>query len=56
MLIKPYKRSVLQLQSVLAKNDKAVLETFKCNEKTHSTMKNKLFLLLYAENLHFSVT
>ena len=56
MLIKPYERSVLQIQSVLAKNDKAVLKTFKCNEKTHSTMKNKLFLLLYAENLHFSVT
>ena len=54
-LIKPYERSVLQIQSVLAKNDKGTLKTFKFNEKPHSTMK-KMFLLRYAEHLHLLIT
>ena len=53
--IKPYERSVLQIQSVLAKNDKGTLKTFKFNEKPHSTMK-KMFLPRYAEHLHLLIT
>ena len=39
-LIKPCKRSVLHLLTVLQRN-KRDLNTFKFNEKTHSTMKQK---------------
>ena len=39
----------------MVKKDKGALKTFKCNEKLHSTMKNKYFLLLSAEHLHFLV-
>ena len=42
-LMKPYERSVLQIQTILAKNDKVALKTFKCNEETHATMKKKYF-------------
>ena len=42
-MIKPFERPVLQLQSVMVKNDKGALKTFKCNKKTHSTMKKKFF-------------
>ena len=31
ILIKPYERSVLQIQSILAENHKGTLKTFKCN-------------------------
>ena len=54
-LIKPYERSVLEIQSMLAKNHKGTLKTFKFNEKTHSTMKKKKNLPLYAEHLHFLI-
>ena len=46
-VIKPYERSILQLQSVLLKNQNGNLKTFKFNEKTHSTMKKNIFLSLY---------
>ena len=55
MLIKPLERSVLQLQSIMSKHDTGALKTFKCNEKTKSTMK-KGFSPLYAEHFHFLVT
>ena len=45
---KASKRSLLQLQSVLLKNQKGGLKTFKFNEKAHSTMKKKVFIPLYA--------
>ena len=41
-LIKSYERSVLQIQSILAKKDKRALKTFKFNEKIHSTMKKNI--------------
>ena len=53
--IKPYERSVLQLMSVMVKNEKELLNTFKLNEKTHSSMKKKKKVPLYAENLHFLI-
>ena len=41
-LIKPYERPVLQLWSVLLRNgEKDIVNTFKHNAKTHSTMKEK---------------
>ena len=45
-LIKPYERSVLQIQSILAKNDKCALKTFKFNEKAHSTMTKNILTAL----------
>ena len=52
-LVNSYERSVLQLLTVLQRNSKSLLNTFKFNEKTHSTMKQKSNLPLYAEHLHF---
>ena len=52
-LAKPYERSGLHLHPVLQRNRKGLLNTFKFNQKTHSTMKQKIFLPLYAEHLHF---
>ena len=56
-LIKPCERSALQLLSVLSKKEeKDIINTFKHNAKTHPTMKEKKFIPLYAEHLHFLVT
>ena len=56
-LIKPYERPVLQLWSVLLRNgEKDIVNTFKHNAKTHSTMKEKKIIPLYAEHLYFLVT
>ena len=52
-LVKPYERSGLHLHPVLQRNRKGLLNTFKFNQKTHSTMKQKKFLPFYAEHLHF---
>ena len=53
-LIKPYERSVLQLLSVLSRNEeKDIINIFKHNSKTHSTMKEKKIVILYAQHLHF---
>ena len=37
-LVKPYERFVLQVLTVLPRNNKGLLNTFKFNKKTHSTM------------------
>ena len=56
-LIKPYERSVLQLLYILSRNDeKDLINMFKDNAKTHSTMKQKRFIPLYTEHLHFLVS
>ena len=54
-VVKPFERSVLQLMSVMVKNKKDLLNTFKFNEKTHSTMNKKFFLPLHVEDLHFLI-
>ena len=41
--------------SVMVKNKKDLLNTFKFNGKTHSTMNKKFFLPLYAEHLDFLI-
>ena len=56
-LIKPYERSVLQLLSVLSrKEEKDIINTFKHNATTYSTIKEKKFIPLCAEHMHFLVT
>ena len=50
-IVQAYKQSVLQLMSVLSRNeDKDIINNFKCNAKTHSTMDEKKFIPLYAED------
>ena len=45
--MKPFERSVLQLLSVMSRNEeKDIINSFKHNEKTHLTMKEKFFILL----------
>ena len=42
--------------SVLCRNeDKDVINSFKYSLKTHSTLENKMYILLYAEHLHFLI-
>lgn len=56
-LIKPYERSVLQLLDILSRIDeKDLINMFKDNAKTPSTMKQKRFIPLYTEHLHFLVS
>lgn len=56
-MIKPYERSVLQLLSVMSSDEeKDIINTFRYNEETHSTMKEKKFIRLYAEQINFLVT
>ena len=56
-IVQSYERSVLQLMSVSSRNkDKDIINNFKCNTKTHSTIGEKKFVLLYAEHIHFLVT
>ena len=55
-VIKPYERSVLQLLSALNWNEqKDIINSFKYNAKTQSTMDEKKFIPLYAEHIHFLV-
>lgn len=50
-LTMPYERSVLKLLSVLSGNEgKDIINTFKHNAKSHSTMKEKIFIPLYVEH------
>ena len=51
-----YERSSLQLFSIVVRNEeKDKLNSFPYNSKTHSTLKEKKIILLYAEDLHFLV-
>ena len=55
--IDPYERSTLQLLSIAVRNEKKdKLNSFSYNSKTHSTLKEKKIILLYAEDLHFLIT
>ena len=56
-IIQPYEWSFLLLMSALSRNkDKDIINNFKCNAKTYSTMDEKKFTPLYAEHIHFLVT
>ena len=53
----PDERSRLQLMNIVVRNEeKDTLNSFPCNSKTHSTLKEKKFIPMYAEHLHFLVT
>ena len=55
--IDPYERSTLQLTSVMIRDEeKDKINTFAYNSKTHSTLKEKKIISLYAEDLHFLIT
>ena len=56
-IVQSYERSVLHLMSVLSKNeDKDIINNFKCNAKTHSTMDENVVITLYAKHIHSLVT
>ena len=53
----PFERSTSQLLSVAVRNEeKNTLNSFPYDSKTHSILKEKKFILLYAEDLHFLIT
>ena len=55
-VIQAHQRSVLQLMTVLNRNeDKDLINNFKSNAKTHSTLGDKKFIPLYAEHVYFLV-
>ena len=55
--IDPFERSTLQLMSVMVRDEeKDKINTFAYNSKTHSTLKEKKFISLHAEDLHFLIT
>ena len=51
-----YKRSTLQLMSIVVRDeDKYKINSLPYTSKTHSTLKEKRFIPLYAKDLHFLV-
>ena len=55
--VDPVEKSTIQLLSVAVRNEeKNTLNSFPYNSKNHSTLKDKKFILLYAEDLNFFVT
>ena len=54
--MEPHERSTLQLMSIMRRDeDKDKINSFPYTSKTHSTLKDKKFIPLYAEDLHFLV-
>ena len=52
-----YERSTLQLMSIMVRNEeKDKINSFPYTSKTHSTLKEKKFIPLYADDLHFLTT
>ena len=52
-----YELSTLQLISIMRRDeDKNKINSFPYTSKTHSTLKEKKLIPLYAEDLHFLVT
>ena len=55
--MEPYERSTLQLLNIMVRNvGKDKINSFPYNSKTHSTLKEKKYVALYAEDLHFLIT
>ena len=54
-ILLPSKRSVFQLLDAMHVNDIGFLNAYKATAKTISTMDKKVFIPLYAEQLHFSI-
>ena len=51
----PFERSALQSMSILQRNKQTETKSFAYNSKTHSILKDKKFIPLYAEDLHFLI-
>ena len=55
--MEPFERSTLQLMTVLNRDEeKDAINRFVYNFKTHSTLGEKKFIPLYAEDLHYLIT
>ena len=55
--IDPFERSTVQIMSrAVKKDEKDEIESLPFNSKIHSTLKDKLFVTLYAEDIHFLVS
>ena len=54
--MKPFERSTLQLMNILVWNEeKDKINSFLYTSKTHSTLREKQFIPLYAEDLYFLI-
>ena len=52
-----YERSTLQITSIMVRNEeKDKINSFPYMSKTHSMLKEKKFIPLYADDLHFLIT
>ena len=52
--MEPFEWSNLQLMGIMRRNEeKGKINSFPYTSKTHSTLKDKKFIPLYAEDLHF---
>ena len=52
-----FERSTFQIISTIVRNeDNEKINSVRYNSKTHSTLKEKKFIPLYAEDLHFLLT
>ena len=54
--IEPYERSCAQIMCIQQVNDKGKMLSLKQTTKTHATLKKKIFVPLYAEDLYFLTT
>ena len=55
--IEPFERSTVQIMSIVVKKGaKDKISSLPYNYKTHSTIKDKTFVTLYAEDIHFLVS
>ena len=54
--IELFERSCAQIMCLAQINKKGELQSLQQNSKTHATLKNKIFVLLYAEDLQFLTT
>lgn len=55
--MKPFERPTVQIMSRAVKKDgKGEISRLPYNSKTHSTLKDNIFVTLYSEDLHFLVS
>ena len=54
--IEPFKRSCAQIMCLAQINKKGELRSLQQNSNTHATLKKKIFMPLYAEDLQFLTT
>ena len=54
--MEPFERSTLKLMSIFSANeDKETINFFPYTTKTHSMLKERTFIYLYAEDIHFLI-